>query len=77
MKKSKFLKLNWFDFTKSFIVAFIAAFLQALLVILNEHAIPTLLQLKTSFVIGVTSGFAYIIKNWLTNNADQFMKKDT
>lgn len=76
MKKSKFLKLNWFDFTKSLIVAFLAAFLQAVLVILNEYAIPTLLQLKTCLIVGVTSCFAYIIKNWLTNNADQFMKKD-
>ena len=70
------MKLGWSDLSKSFIVAFLAAFLQSILVILDQAAIPSLVQLKTALIVGVTSGFAYIIKNWLTNNADQFMKKD-
>lgn len=72
-----FLDLNWKDAGKAVLMAFITAAVTALYTALQSGMIPsTWAQWKTILIVGVTSALAYLVKNFLTNSNDQFLKKD-
>ena len=73
---SEFGKLNFRDLGKGFIVAIFAAFLGAVLPLLESGTLPDLAALKLAGLMGIAAGFAYIGKNLLTNSDGQTFKTE-
>lgn len=66
MKKfSDFLQINITDIGRGFIITLISTALTFLFTTIQENAIPTLAELKSSLLIGVGAGISYLIKNLL------------
>lgn len=73
---SNFLNLNIDDLLKGFIVAFLSTALTGLIATLDSGALPTLAELKSAGVVGLTAGISYLLKNLLTNSQGVILKKD-
>ena len=76
MKASKFLSLNFQDILKGFVVSIIAPFLYGLIGYLDAGTIPTMAEIKPMAIIALSAGLSYLLKNWLTNNQGQILKKE-
>lgn len=77
MKKSELFKLDWGDLLKGFIVAFLTAFITAVYQAIEAGTFElTWLFFKPITLVGLGGGLAYILKNWLTNSNDKFIKKE-
>lgn len=74
--KSKFLTLDTKDAINGFVVAFLSAALTAVLATLESSTLPTLAELKSAGIIGLTAGFSYLIKNVLTNSNGELVKAE-
>jgi hypothetical protein len=72
---SSIFSLNWGDFGKGLIVAFLTAFLATIGQAVELGQLPTLPMLKVAAIAGATAGIAYIIKNLLSNDEGKFLKK--
>lgn len=72
--KSKFLSLDTKDAINGFVVAFLSAALSTILATLDSGALPTLAELKSAGIIGLTAGLSYLIKNVLTNSNGELIK---
>ena len=76
-KKSAFGKLHLNDLVKGLIVAVIGALVTGLYNALQGGTIEfTWLFFKPIVLASVVAGLSYIIKNWLTNSEDKFLKAD-
>jgi hypothetical protein len=73
---SNFLNLNVDDLVKGFIVAFLSTALTGLISTLDSGALPTLAELKSAGIVGLTAGISYLLKNLLTNSQGVVLKKD-
>ena len=73
---SNFLNLNIDDLVKGFIVAFLSTALTGLIATLDSGALPTLAEIKSAGVVGITAGLSYLLKNLLTNSQGQILKND-
>jgi len=73
---SNFLNLNSQDLLKGFIVAFLSAALTGIVTTLDSGVLPTLAELKSAGIVGLTAGLSYLLKNLLTNSQGQILKKD-
>lgn len=73
---SDFLKFNWKDFMKSFVVMIITAILTAILPILQVGTFPTMLELKGIVGTSLLAGISYLIKNFLTNSRGNILTKE-
>ena len=76
MNFSNFLQINLRDLTKGIIMAVLGSVVSALLVILNNGALPTLDEWKNIGMLGLMAGLSYLLKNLLTNSEDHFMTKE-
>lgn len=75
--KSNFLNLNWKDLVKGFIVAVITAIITAVYEAIQAGTIQfTWPFFEPVLITALGAGLAYLIKNWLTNSNDQFVKKE-
>lgn len=74
--KSKFLSLDTKDAINGFVVAFLSAALTAVLATLDSGTLPTLAELKSAGIIGLTAGLSYLIKNVLTNSNGELVKAE-
>jgi len=75
--KSNFLNLNWKDLAKGFIVAVIGALLTTVVALLEAGTIQwTWAFWQPVVYTSVGAGVAYLLKNWLTNSKDEFVKKE-
>lgn len=74
--KSKFLSLDTKDAINGFVVAFLSAALTAVLATLDSGALPTLTEVKSAGIIGLTAGLSYLIKNVLTNSNGELIKSE-
>ena len=74
--KSKFLTLDTKDAVNGFVVAFLSAALTAVLATLDSGTLPTLAELKSAGIIGLTAGLSYLIKNVLTNSNGDLVKAE-
>lgn len=75
--KSPLFNLNWKDLLKGLIVAVFTAFLTGALSIFQTGNIEwTWLFWQPTIYASITAGIAYLLKNWLTNSEDKFIKKD-
>jgi hypothetical protein len=43
---------------------------------LDSGALPTLAELKSAGIVGLTAGISYLLKNLLTNSQGVVLKKD-
>jgi VIT1/CCC1 family predicted Fe2+/Mn2+ transporter len=73
---SNFLNLNVDDLVKGFIVAFLSTALTGVVATLDSGALPTLTELKSAAIVGLTAGISYLLKNLLTNSQGVVLKKD-
>jgi VIT1/CCC1 family predicted Fe2+/Mn2+ transporter len=73
---SNFLNLNIDDLVKGFIVAFLSTALTGLIATLDSGVLPTLAEIKSAGVVGITAGLSYLLKNLLTNSQGQILKND-
>jgi VIT1/CCC1 family predicted Fe2+/Mn2+ transporter len=73
---SNFLNLNVDDLVKGFIVAFLSTALTGVVATLDSGALPTLAELKSAGIVGLTAGISYLLKNLLTNSQGVVLKKD-
>lgn len=73
---SNFLNLNVDDLVKGFIVAFLSTALTGLIATLDSGVLPTLTEIKSAAVVGITAGLSYLLKNLLTNSQGQILKND-
>lgn len=76
--KSEFMKVSKSDLVKGSITAMITIILTALYNSLEAGQFPTdihfwVVELK----LGLGAGISYVLKNWITNSKDQFLKKET
>ena len=75
--KSGFLSLSMKDVVKGFIMAVISALLTGIYTSIQAGMFPPDTDgWKSMGIVALGAGVAYIIKNWLTNSDDQFLKKD-
>ena len=74
--KSKFLSLDWKDALNGFIVAFLSAALTGIVTTLDLGVLPTLSELKSAGVVGLTAGLSYLLKNLVTNSQGDILKSD-
>ena len=61
MKTSKFLRLDWRDFFKALLVAFLAFLVD----FIQKSLIPNL-QISNEIKVVLISGVAYLAKNWVS-----------
>ncbi|MBU2177504.1 MAG: hypothetical protein KJ556_20620 [Gammaproteobacteria bacterium] len=73
---AKFLRLNMDDLMRGFVVSILSSVLSSAVVILQAGNLPTLAQLKTIALIGVSAGVSYLVKNLLTNSEDKLFKAE-
>jgi hypothetical protein len=76
MKTAGLFKLNLKDLGKGLLMAFLSALVTSITQAISNGGLPTLEQLKAAALIGASAAVAYLLKNLLTNNEDQFLKKD-
>lgn len=75
--KSGLFSIGTVDLLKGLIMAGIAAILTSLYQLIQTGIFPTTLsELKPVLLAGVGAMLAYILKNFFTNNKNQFAKKD-
>jgi VIT1/CCC1 family predicted Fe2+/Mn2+ transporter len=74
--KSKFLNLDIKDAINGFVIAFLSAALTGLVATLDSGALPSVAELKSAGVIGLTAGLSYLLKNVLSNSKGDFLKKE-
>jgi len=73
---SNFLNLNVDDLVKGFIVAFLSTALTGVVATLDSGVLPTMGELKSAAIVGLTAGISYLLKNLLTNSQGVILKKD-
>jgi VIT1/CCC1 family predicted Fe2+/Mn2+ transporter len=73
---SNLFNLNSQDLLKGFIVAFLSAALTGIVATLDAGALPTIEDIKSAGVVGITAGLSYLLKNLLTNSQGEILKKD-
>jgi len=74
--KSKFLSLDLKDALNGFLVAFLSAALTGIITTLDSGVLPSLSELKSAGIVGLTAGLSYLLKNLLTNSQGEILKSD-
>ena len=74
--KSKFLTLDWKDFSRGLLIAFLTAVLTGVINILDAGAVFTWVTVKPVLIAGVSGALAYLLKCLMTNSQDQMFKRE-
>jgi hypothetical protein len=74
MMKSKFLALDWKDFSRGLLIAFLTAVLTGVINILDTGAVFTWVTIKPVLIAGVSAALSYLLKCLVTNSQDQMFK---
>ncbi len=74
--KSKFLNLHLNDFVKGLITSIIFAILTSIQDFLTNGGSISSIEWKTVLNVAILTFISYLIKNWLTNSKDKFLKKE-
>ena len=74
--KSKFLTLDWKDFSRGLLIAFLTAVLTGVINILDTGAVFTLVTMKPVLIAGVSAALSYLLKCLATNSQDQMFKRE-
>lgn len=76
MNYSNFLSLNLRDAVNGFVVAFFSTALVGIIETLDAGHLPSIGEIKTAVIVGLTAGLSYLLKNLLTNASGQLFTKD-
>ena len=60
--KSKFLTLDWKDFSRGVLIAFLTAVLTGVINILDTGAVFTWITLKPVLIAGISAALSYLLK---------------
>jgi hypothetical protein len=74
--KSKFLTLDWKDFSRGLLIAFLTAVLTGVINILDTGAVFTWVTLKPVLIAGISAALSYLLKCLATNSQDQMFKRE-
>ena len=74
--KSKFLTLNWKDFSRGLLIAFLTAVLTGVINILDAGAVFTWVTIKPVIIAGISAALSYLLKCLATNSHDQLLKRE-
>lgn len=74
--KSKFLTLDWKDFSRGLLIAFLTAVLTGVINILDAGAVFTWVTVKPVLIAGVSAALSYLLKCLATNSQDQLLKRE-
>jgi len=74
--KSKFLTLDWKDFSRGLLIAFLTAVLTGVINILDTGAVFTWATLKPVLIAGVSAALSYLLKCLMTNSQDVMFKRE-
>ena len=73
---SELFSIDLKDAAKGLIVCVLTAVIAGVYQIVQAGTLPDMAQLQTIGITALTAGLGYILKNFLTNNVDQFLKTD-
>ena len=74
--KSKFLSLDWKDFSRGLLIAFLTAVLTGVINILDTGAVFTWVTIKPVLIAGASAALSYLLKCLATNSQDQMFKRE-
>jgi hypothetical protein len=74
--KSKFLTLDWKDFSRGLLIAFLTAVISGIIEMLDIGAIFTWVTIKPVLIAGVSAALSYLLKCLMTNSQDQMFKRE-
>ena len=76
LMKSKFLTLDWKDFTRGLLIAFLTAIITGIINILDAGAVFTWYTLRPVIIAGISAALSYLLKCLATNSQDQMFKRE-
>ena len=74
--KSKFLTLDWKDFSRGLLIAFLTAVLTGVINILDAGAVFDWVTLKPVLIAGISAALSYLLKCLATNSQDQLLRRE-
>lgn len=74
--KSKLLSLDWKDFSRGLLIAFLTAVLTGVINMLDAGAVFTWATLKPVLIAGISAALSYLLKCLATNSQDQMFKRE-
>lgn len=74
--KSKFLALDWKDFSRGLLIAFLTAVITGVINILDTGAVFTWITIKPVLIAGISAALSYLLKCLATNSQDQMFKRE-
>jgi hypothetical protein len=74
--KSKFLTLDWKDFSRGLLIAFLTAVITGIINILDNGAVFTWVTLRPVLIAGVSAALSYLLKCLATNSQDQMFRRE-
>jgi hypothetical protein len=74
--KSKFLTLDWKDFSRGLLIAFLTAVLTGVINMLDAGALFTWATIKPVLIAGISAALSYLVKCLATNSQDQLLKRE-
>lgn len=74
--KSKFFTLDWKDFSRGLLIAFLTAVLTGVINILDTGAVFAWASLRPVLIAGISAALSYLLKCLATNSQDQMFKRE-
>jgi len=74
--KSKFFTLDWKDFSRGLLIAFMTAVISGVIELLDTGAIFTWLTMKPVLIAGISAALSYLLKCLATNSQDQMFRRE-
>jgi len=74
--KSKFLTLDWKDFLRGLLIAFLTAVITGLINILDTGSVFTWVTMRPVLIAGISAALSYLLKCLATNSQDQIFKRE-
>ncbi len=74
--KSKLLSLDWKDFSRGLLIAFLTAVLTGVINLLDAGAVFSWITLKPVLIAGISAALSYLLKCLATNSQDQMFKRE-
>ena len=74
--KSRFLTLDWKDFSRGLLIAFLTAVITGIINILDTGAVFTWVTLRPVLIAGISATLSYLLKCLATNSQDQMFKHE-
>lgn len=73
---SPLFKINTRDILRGALLAALVSIGNALVGVFQSGAFPSLIELQHTATIGLGCGFAYLVKNFITNSEDKILKPE-